>query len=568
MSLSFNHCRGVLLFIALQLHGLSVDVQFPELAASTDQDGDVLQSALGFNGSFSAPHRSAALAGQQVLHAGGSAIEAMVAAAATIAVVYPHMNGIGGDGFWLIKQKGKAPVAIRACGQAAGLATPEFYKDRGHANSIPARGALAALTIPGSVGGWQRALELCPRERRWPVSELLENAIAYARDGIAVTSNQEECTASKLSSLETVPGFAEVYLQAGAPYVAGSRLVQNALANTLEQLGREGLDSYYRGELAATHARYLEEQGSPLRIKDFNDYNAALVEPLTLETSQGALFNMTPPTQGVSSLMILGLFDRLKVNAGESFAHIHGLIEATKQAFLVRNAGLGDAEYMTESAAQWLESRFLDKLARNIKSDAALPWPYEPANGDTIWMGAADREGTVVSFIQSVFWEFGSGLLCPDTGVVFQNRGAGFSLAEGANQLQPGKLPFHTLNPAMAILKDKRVMAYGTMGGEGQPQTQSAVFSRYVQFGTDLQQAVTQPRWLLGKTWGDNTTTLKLEARFPESLIMELEKAGHIVEMLPAYSDLAGHAGAVVLHSNGLMESATDPRADGAALSF
>lgn len=528
----------------------------------------MLKSALGFNGSFSAPHRSAALAGQQVLEAGGTAVEAMVAAAATIAVVYPHMNGIGGDGFWLIKQKGKAPIGIRACGQAAALATVDFYQSRGYVQEIPARGPLAALTVPGSVGGWQSALEQVPAERRMPLSDLLGNAVGYAREGIAVTGNQAECTQAKMDTLASVPGFADVYLDAGQPYPTGSKLLQSSLGSTLEQLGQEGLDSYYRGDIAQQHARFLETEGSPLRLQDFQDYHSDIVEPLSLKTRHGLMYNMTPPTQGVSSLMILGLFDRLNVLTAESFNHVHGLIEATKQAFLIRNAGLGDSNYMSELASQWLESPFLDELANRIDLSTALPWPYEPAQGDTIWMGAADREGTVVSFIQSVFWEFGSGLLCPDTGVVFQNRGAGFSLAEGPNQLAPGKLPFHTLNPALAVLQDDRVMAYGTMGGEGQPQTQSALFTRYAQFGMDLQQAITLPRWLLGKTWGDNTTTLKLESRFPAVLIDELQRAGHQVEMLPEYSDLTGHAGAVVLHPHGLMECASDPRADGAALSF
>jgi oxamate amidohydrolase len=159
-----------------------------------------------------------------------------------------------------------------------------------------------------------------------------------------------------------------------------------------------------------------------------------------------------------------------------------------------------------------------------------LPWPHVAKPGDTIWMGAADAEGTVVSFIQSVFWEFGSGLTCTDTGVFFQNRGAGFSLDPGPNQLGPYRRPFHTLNPALAQLRDGRVMAYGTMGGEGQPQTQAAVFTRHVLFGQDLQAAVTAPRWLLGKTWGDATTTLKLEDRFDPALVGALRAAGHEVE--------------------------------------
>lgn len=320
--------------------------------------------------------------------------------------------------------------------------------------------------------------------------------------------------------------------------------------------------------MSRTHAAYLERNESPLRASDFAGYRAQIVKPLVIKTSYGQLFNMVAPTQGVASLMILGLFDRLGVTTGEGFDHLHGLVESTKQAFMQRNVELGDPDYMTVQAQDWLQDAKLDEKAAQIDKTKALDWQYNPAEGDTIWMGASDSDGTVVSFIQSVYWEFGSGLTCTDTGVFFQNRGAGFSLAPGPNQVGPYRRPFHTLNPALAHLGDGRVLSYGTMGGEGQPQTQSAVFTRYVQFGMDLQAAVTAPRWLLGKTWGDDSTSLKLESRFDEGLINDLKLAGHDVEMLPEYSDLTGHAGALVLHPSGLVETATDPRADGAALSF
>lgn len=526
----------------------------------------MLQSALGFEGAFSAPHRSAALAGRDILKAGGTAMEAMVAAAATIAVTYPHMNSIGGDGFWLVHRPGEKVTGISACGQAAGLATPEWYAQRGHTTALPTRGGAAALTVPGTLGGWEKALELVPQDARLPLGRLLQAAIFYADEGIAVTGNQSVCIAEKLDSLRAVPGFAETFLIDGAVPKPGARLCQKPLAETLRRIADEGFSAWYRGDLAKQHSAFLEEHGSPLRYQDFARYEAEIVEPLHVETSHGLLMNMVAPTQGVASLMILALFDRLGVTDGESFSHLHGLVEATKQAFILRNAGLGDPAYMSEPAQDWLADDRLDALAARIDMEKALPWPYQPGEGDTIWMGAADRYGNVVSFIQSVYWEFGSGLTCPETGVVFQNRGAGFVLKPGPNQLSPGKRPFHTLNPALAQLKDGRVMAYGTMGGEGQPQTQAALFSRYVRFGQGLQQAVTAPRWLLGRTWGEETTTLKLEDRFDPALVAALRQAGHAVEMLPAFSDTVGHAGAVVLHADGLMEAASDPRADGFAI--
>ena len=526
----------------------------------------MLETALGLDYAMTAPHRSAAKIGAEVMEAGGSAIEAMVAAAAAIAVVYPHMNGIGGDGFWIIRRPGERPVGISACGGAAGLATPEWYAERGVTSALPARGALAALTVPGTIGGWQAALDMVPAAKRMPLSELLAPAVKLARTGVAVSRNQAETTAEKLDGLRDVPGFADIYLEGDQAPRAGARLVQAALGDTLAHLGEAGTESFYRGDIATENARFLEEQGSPLRLGDFNGYRAQNVRPLEIRTSRGQLYNMIPPTQGMSALAILGIFDRLGVTEGEGFAHIHGLIEATKQAFLVRNAELGDPRAMRHDAQDLLSDAWLDAMAAAIDMGRALPWPQEAKAGDTIWMGAADADGTVVSFIQSVFWEFGSGLTCPQTGVVFQNRGAGFGLEPGPNQLAPGKTPFHTLNPALAELTDGRVMAYGTMGGEGQPQTQAAVFTRYAHFGVPLQQAVTAPRWLLGKTWGDDTTSLKLEDNMDPALVKALAAAGHVVETLPAFSSLMGHAGAVVRHPDGLCEAASDPRSDGAAL--
>ena len=527
----------------------------------------MLQSAKGLNGCVTAPHASAALAGRDVLASGGTAIEAMVAAAATIAVVYPHMNSIGGDGFWIIHRPGEAPVGISACGRAAGLATPEWYADRGH-GEMPTRGAHAALTVPGSIAGWAKALEHVDAARRLPLAELLGPAIGHARNGMVVTANQADCTKAKLDGLKDVPGFAGIFLVDGAPPREFDMMKQPALANTLETLAREGLDSYYRGSIAEIHGAFLEAAGSPLRLSDLRRFEAEIVTPLSVELSAGTVFNMPPPTQGVSSLMILALFDRLKVAEGEGFDHLHGLIEATKQAFILRNAGLGDPDLMDKPAQEWLRPETLDPLHAKLDRKRALAWPHEPKPGDTIWMGAADRDGTVVSFIQSVYWEFGSGLTCLDTGVFFQNRGAGFSLQPGPNQLGPFRRPFHTLNPALAHLKDGRVMAYGTMGGEGQPQTQAAVFSRYALFGQGLQKAITAPRWLLGRTWGDVTTSLKLEDRFGPELVAELKAAGHQVETIDAFSDTAGHAGALVRHPSGVLEGASDPRSDGAAVTL
>lgn len=522
----------------------------------------MLKTTHATGGLFVAPHHLAAQAGRDVLKAGGSAVEAMVAAAATIAVVYPHMNAIGGDGFWLIHEPGKPPIAIDACGGAAALADRDFYA--GHAQ-IPSRGPLAALTVAGTVGGWAEALA---RTSHWQpqlaLPVLLADAIGHGRRGVVVSRSQAQLTRGKLAELRDVPGFAEVYLHDGQPPREGDLLRQPALADTLQRLADAGLDDFYRGELARRMATDLERLGSPLRLSDLQGYRARVVEPLSVRLNDATLYNMPPPTQGLASLLILGIFDKLGVTQAEGFAHVHGLVEATKQAFLIRDRVVSDPGRVPEDPQRLLADANLQHLAAAIDPHQALPWPQPAQPGDTIWMGCIDAQGRAVSFIQSVYWEFGSGLVLPATGVAWQNRGISFSLDPTALQtLEPGRKPFHTLNPALALFDDGRTLSYGTMGGEGQPQTQAAILSRY-RLGSDLQAAVSAPRWLLGRTWGDISTTLKLESRFPAELVEELRQAGHVVELLDdAFSDTMGHAGALLRHPNGVLEGAADPRSDG-----
>lgn len=520
----------------------------------------MLHSKTCIGGMVTAPHHLAAQAGAAVLREGGNAVEAMVAAAAAIAVVYPHMNGIGGDGFWIISEPGREPVAIQACGPSAALADRQFYAD---ASSIPTRGPRAALTVAGAVSGWSLALD---HARQWgkaiPVARLLSDAIGHAKAGVPITRSQAQLTRDKWHQLSDQPGFADTYGSAGMPS-EGDILKQPALAATLERMAHAGLDDFYRGDLARTLSSGLERLGSPLRAGDFADYRAKILAPLKVQLRAGSVYNLPPPTQGVSALMIIGLFDRLGVTQADGFAHIHGLVEATKRAFILRNAHVTDPAYMSVNASDWLNAALLDSEAARIVSDKAAAWPHPARSGDTIWMGAADAQGRVVSYIQSIFWEFGSGVVVPNTGVVWQNRGASFTLDDGVNQLLPGKLPFHTLNPSLARLNDGRTIAYGTMGGEGQPQTQAAVFTRHVLFGQNMQQAVSAPRWLLGRTWGDVSTNLKVEGRIDPQTIEALRRAGHEVEVVGDYTDMMGHAGAVAVHPGGMIEGATDPRADG-----
>ena len=519
-----------------------------------------------------APHAAAVADGRAILAEGGNAVEAMLAMAASIAAVYPHMNHVGGDGFWLIREPSGRVRALMGAGRAGAKATPRLYRDAGH-DEIPPRGALAALTVPGAVAAWMLAAEAAKAQvgkgfgGKLPLDVLLAAAIKRAREGYIVTRSQATLSEEKLAELKDVPGFAQAFLVDGKPPEEGARLKQAKFADTLDHLAHAGLDDFYRGDVGRELAADLERIGSPVIRGDFEALRATVAEPLSLQSRYGTLHNSPPPTQGLASLMILGLFERLRIQQAESFEHIHGLIEATKRAFRIRDRVVTEPDRLTEALDRYLAPAFLDAEAARIDMKKAARWPAPYGEGDTVWMGAADASGLVVSYIQSLYWEFGSGVVSPATGVLMQNRGASFSLeAKALNVLAPGRRPFHTLNPALAALKDGRVIAYGTMGGDGQPQTQAAVFTRYAVFGEPLERALEAPRWLLGRTWGSTRTNLRIEPRFDEKLIDRLMAAGHDVEVVSEpYSDTLGHAGAVILHGDGTLEGGHDPRADGGA---
>lgn len=520
-----------------------------------------LRTVSGAAGIVTAPHHLAAQAGLEVLRDGGTAVEATVAVAACLAVVYPHMTGIGGDGFWVIHEPGGAVHGIHGCGGAAAAATLERYAGL---DAVPFRGPLAANTVAGTISGWDAAL--ATGGSGLPLDRLLRDAIAFAESGVPVTAGHAAIAAAKGPELRGQPGSYAAIFEAGeGPLREGGVLRQLALGQTLRRLCAEGLDSFYRGSLAEDIAADLAALGSPVAAADLAAHQATRPVPLTTRLRDARLWNSAPPTQGFASLLILALFDRHAAEQADSFAHVHGLVEATKQAFLIRDVHVGDPAWHDFDWQGLLDDpAALAALAGRIDPVRALAWPQPPQWGDTCWFGAADAAGRVVSAIQSTYFEFGSGLVLPSTGITWQNRGSSFRLApDGWNALKPGRKPFHTLNPALARFDDGRVIAYGTMGGEGQPQTQAALFTRYARYGVDLQEAISAPRWLLGRTWGEQSTTLKLEDGFDERLYAALATAGHDVERVGPLTAMMGHAGAIVRHPDGWLEGATDPRSDG-----
>ena len=519
-----------------------------------------------------APHGLASAAGRDVLLEGGNAIEAMVAMAATIAVVYPHMNGIAGDCFWTIgegRAGGLGTVrTIMAGGPAAEAATIRSYHDKGF-DRIPTRGPQAVLTVPGTIDGWRLALDLSQAlGGRIPLDRLLQPAIRHAREGVPVSGSESAGRHNEQAELFIAPGFAGTFLFDGKVPAAGTIRRQPVMAATLEQLAHAGLRDFYRGDVSREIADDLGRIGSPLARSDLERYEARWRNPLSLRLRDCIVYNTPPATQGLASLLILGMFERLGVRRAETFEHLHGLIESSKRALAIRDRICVDPAYTEDDPAAWLSSAVLDREAARIKPTAAAPLPIEFGEGDTVWMGAVDGTGLAVSFIQSIYWEYGSGCVLPRTGLLMNNRGVAFSLDERSRHaLAPGRYPFHTLNPPLAAFDDGRVLAYGSMGGDGQPQFQAQVLSRF-RVGLGLAAAVDAPRFRWGRAWGADSTATLLEDRFDPAVVRALAKAGHQIEMAPPFHESLGHAGGVLRFPGGRLEATHDPRSDGAASGF
>ena len=524
-----------------------------------------MNPVLGIRGAVVSPHTLASQAGLDILRQGGNAIEATIAVASTLAVVYPHMTGIGGDGFWLIRKPGESPLSIDACGAAGANVNRDLYKNL---TSIPWRGPLAANTVAGTVSGWGAAYEHSRTQwgGRLPFALLLESAIHYAKEGFPVTHSQEENTRAKLPDLIAQPHFAKTFLQGGEVPVYGGRHHFPKLATTLAQIARAGAEDFYRGDLARQIGSDLAAVGSAITAADLASHHAQIKSPLEMRLSNATVYNMAPPTQGLASLMILGIFDRVRKPgwSADTVQGIHALVESTKQAFIFRDRYVTDPKHMPTPAQALLTDERLTAMAGAVPLNRASPWPAPHSDGDTTWMGAVDGEGRAVSMIQSIYFEFGSGVVLPASGFWWQNRGCSFDLQPNRlRSLEPGRKPFHTLNPAMAALDDGRLLVYGTMGGEGQPQTQAAVFSRYVWGGHSVRSAVAAPRWLLGRTWAEQSTSLKIEGRYSAEILQALRDMGHPVEVVSDFDERMGHAGALVLHPGGFIEGGEDPRSDG-----
>lgn len=512
------------------------------------------------------PNTLASQAGLNILKQGGNAVDAAIAIAAMLSVSYPHFNGLGGDAFMLLSNAEGEVTTFSGIGQA-------FQNLPTFEDTIPVRGINSAITTACTVDTWGKAYEFAAK--RWggciTWESLLQPAITAAYEGIEVTASQQYWYQKRQQDMQDWSGFNSIFSKKNQIFEAGDLLKQPELGATLKHLAVHGSRSFYEGVLAEKIVTGLQNYGSKICLDDLARTHAREEQPLTLPYRDGVLCSLQPPTQGVTTLEIMGIlqqFPLAKMIKKESAAYYHILIEAIKQAFLDRKQYVADPDFMINQCDKLLSPHYLKQKSENISLLQALPWHDVYQDGDTVYIGVVDAQGNCVSMLQTIYYDWGSGVIAGDTGILWHNRGASFSLdASHPNCLKAFKRPFHTLNPGIYLKNNRPHLLYGTQGADGQPQTLAAILTRLIDYGEYPFEALQKPRFLLGKTFSNYNNTLKIEEDVGVDVIHNLTKMGHKIDQIEAQSPLAGQPGVIQIYTHGIY-AAHDPRSDGQAIGY
>jgi gamma-glutamyltranspeptidase/glutathione hydrolase len=531
----------------------------------------------GTTGAVSSDHPLATQVGLRVLQEGGNATDAIIAMAGVLAVVRPHMNGIGGDAFGIFYDgETGAVTALNASGGAGEVATPEFFRSQG-LGRIPGTGPLS-VSVPGAVAGW---VDAHARFGTRDFATLLEPAIAFAREGFPVSTRLAMDFEEQGGSLNQ-PGR-DLYLPGGAAPAVGSLLVNKELAASLDIVAKQGKAGFYQGPIARRLAEFLTAQGGHLRVGDFARHQSTWVDPLRNDYLDHTILAMPPNTQGVTQL---ALMEMAKYHPLESLGHnsadyLHTLIELKKLAFADRDRWVADPAYAEVPVRQLLDRDYLRRRANQLDpqraaesvapgfgshvGDADAGAERNDA-GDTVYLTAVDQWGNAVSWIQSNFAGFGSGLLDPVTGILLHNRGSLLSLEAGhPNEVAPGKRPYHTLSPLMALYPDGEfAFTLGTPGGDSQTQSLLQIVNNMLIFDMTPQQAIEAPRFR-----SSGGVTVAIENRIAGGVLAELQVRGHRLQVIDGWTATFG--GAQMIHFNpatGVLTSAADPRREAYSLAY
>ena len=509
-----------------------------------------------------AGHPLAAAAGMDVLRRGGNAVDAAVTMAAVLAVVRPHMNGVGGDAFLLMREGRSGRVrALNGSGRSPATATPEAMRALGH-SEMPGTG-IHSVTVPGAVRAWADALR---QHGTITLDDALAPAIRYAEHGFAVSEKLAADIAASRSRIAEDAALAAVFLPDGAPPEPGTLLYQRDLARTLQLIARDGADVLYIGDLARQIDTFMRGTGGLLTIADLAQHSSLWQEPIETSYAGYRVLAFPPNSQGVALLMQMNMAELYDVAAmgHNSTTYIHTLVEVKKLAFAERDRYVTDPSFVEiplERLVSKEHARRLNERLRNAGITSRPPAAGEAGardgDGDTVFLGVVDQHGNAVALIQSLFHAFGSGRMVPGTGIILHNRGGLFSLDENhVNALAPGKRTYHTLAPAMALRADGSLyMVFGTPGSDGQTQTLLQVFNNIALFGMNAQAAVEAPRW---RSWEDGR--LQIDIGVPQSSRDGLSAIGHQLDIQVTPSADLGGAQVIVITPAGARAVGADPR--------
>lgn len=547
------------------------------------------QSSFAPHGMVACAHYLATQAGVQILTQGGNAIDAAIAANAVMTVVYPMTCSAGGDLFMLIwDAKTQQVYALNGSGRAPQGMTPEYFAAKGM-TQIPVRGPLS-INVPGAVDGWFEALA---RFGSLKPEQIFAPAIALAEDGVPVSAKVSRALEHSAPLLQQWESGAATYLPKGRAPRTNELLHQPNLARTYRQLAREGRDAFYRGPIGRTIAEYVQRCGGVLSAEDLEKHRTNWVEPLSTTYRGYDVYEFPPNTQGLVALEMLNILEayNLKDLGYQSAEYLHLLFEAKKLAFDDRDRYISDPTFVDVPIERLISKAYAEERRAHIRMERAMPHIMGELqkDGDTMYLCTADKQGNVVSLIQSLYMGIGSGVIGGDTGVALHNRGSYFSLEpQHANYLQPGKRTMHTLMPGMVLRDGKPYMSIGTMGGDAQPQIHVQLLTSMLDFGLSAQQAISAPRWHSGRVKLDESPgflpgqrpvvedlasgvveMVTLESRFPQTVPEQLRQLGHHIREGGPFDDGMGHAQIIVLPSEGYgFEGAADPRCDGLALGY
>lgn len=512
------------------------------------------------NGMVATSQPLASAAGLRILQQGGNAIDAAIAAAAVLCVVEPMMVSPGGDLFALIwDAKKKDLKALNASGRSPKALSIDELKKRG-ITKMPQHG-IHTVTVPGAVDGW---VTLLKSHGTMTLAQVLQPAIEYAERGFPVT----EIIATDWQEGEQHkgnPDFAATFLRNGKAFTTGEIFTNKNLAATLKLIAKDGRDVMYKGALAEKIVKFAQTQGGLHTMADFANHTSNWVEPISTTYRGHTIYELPPNNQGLAALQMLNILEGFDVKSlGHNTAeYLHLLVEAKKLAFLDRAKHIADPAFYQAPLTQLLSKDYAAELRKRIDQNHVAPETVDGPRGgeDTVYLTVVDKDRNAVSFIQSIFSAFGSGLVAGDTGIVLHNRGAGFSFnPQSNNRLEGGKRPFHTLIPGMVLKDGKPWLTFGVMGGDMQAQGHVQVLLNMIEFGMDVQQAGEQPRFRHFENG------LALESAIGADVRQALEKRGH--KLTTAFGAFGGYQAIMIDPVTGGLAGGSDPRKDGCAIGW